>query len=67
MNLLVSKRASRENKVIENLLAAHGKMASAEVVDAKGLVMLSRYLWKLIHQLPDEQVDVIPPDEGNRD
>ena len=67
MNLLISKRTSRENKVIENLLAAHEKMASAEVVDAKGLVMLSRYLWKLIHQLPDEQVDVIPPDEGNRD
>lgn len=52
MSLFKSTRAEQINKLIDNLLFAQEKMASAEKVDARGLILLTRYLWKLIHQLP---------------
>ncbi len=63
MSLFKSTRAEQINKLIDNLLFAQEKMASAEKVDARGLILLTRYLWKLIHQLPDDLVEVVPPDQ----
>ena len=58
MQFVKSKRDAWENQFVENLLNAQSRMAQQEQVDAKGLVILSRFLWKLIHQLPDELIEV---------
>lgn len=59
MKLVKSKRDAWENQLVENLLNAQSQMARQEHVDAKGLVILSKFLWKLIHQLPDELIEAV--------
>ncbi len=67
MQFVKSKRDAWENQFVENLLNAQSQMAQQEHVDAKGLVILSRFLWKLIHQLPDELVEVVSCDKEQGD
>lgn len=44
--------------VLNNLLDAQKNMASAEKVDARGLILLSRFILRLLKQLDDEVVEL---------
>lgn len=44
--------------VLNNLLDAQKNMASAEKVDARGLIRLSRFILRLLEQLDDEVVEL---------
>lgn len=54
------------DNVLDNLLAAQKNMASAEKVDAKGLVFLSRFILRLLKQLDDEVVELCAEAEDKR-
>lgn len=43
--------------IFGNLLAAQKNMASAEKVDAKGLILLSRFILRILKQLDDEIIE----------
>ena len=43
--------------IFDNLLAAQKNMASAEKVDAKGLILLSRFILRILKQLDDEIIE----------
>ena len=50
--------------VLNNLLDAQKNMASAEKVDARGLVYLSRFILRLLKQLDDEVIELCAEAEG---
>lgn len=52
--------------VLNNLLDAQKNMASAEKVDAKGLILLSRFILRLLKQLDDEVVELASEAEDER-
>ena len=52
--------------VLNNLLDAQKNMASAEKVDAKGLVYLSRFILRLLKQLDDEAIELCAEAEDKR-
>ncbi len=52
--------------VLNNLLDAQKNMASAEKVDARGLILLSRFILRLLKQLDDEVVELTSEAEDER-
>ncbi len=52
--------------VLNNLLDAQKNMASAEKVDARGLVYLSRFILRLLKQLDDEVIELCAEAEDKR-
>lgn len=56
--MLMSLRKMLTDNVIDNLLVAQKNMASAEKVDAKELVYLSRSILRLLKQLDDEVIEL---------
>ncbi len=52
--------------VLNNLLDAQKNMASAEKVDARGLILLSRFILRLLKQLDDEVVELASEAEDER-
>ena len=52
--------------VLNNLLDAQKNRASAEKVDARGLVYLSRFILRLLKQLDDEVIELCAEAEDKR-
>ena len=52
--------------VLNNLLDAQKNMASAEKVDARELIRLSRFILRLLEQLDDEVVELASEAEDER-
>lgn len=52
--------------VLGNLLDAQKNMASAEKVDAKRLILLSRFILRLLKQLDDEVIKLSAEAEKQR-
>ena len=52
--------------VLNNLLDAQKNMASAEKVDAKRLILLSRFILRLLKQLDDEVIELSAEAEKQR-
>lgn len=52
--------------VLNNLLDAQKNMASAEKVDAKGLILLSRFILRILKQLGDEAIELGAEAEDKR-
>ena len=46
------------DEVLNNLLTAQKNMASAETTDAKGLILLSRFILHVLKQLDDEVINL---------
>ena len=46
--MIATRRKIYTDKILDNLLDAQKNMASAEKVDAKGLVYLSRFILRLL-------------------
>lgn len=56
--MIATRRKIYTDKILDNLLDAQKNMASAEKVDARGLVYLSRFILRLLEQLDDEVVEL---------
>ena len=51
--LKVSRRKMLMDEVLNNLLTAQKNMASAETTNAKGLILLSRFILRVLKQRDD--------------
>lgn len=56
--LKCSRKRIMQGEILTNLATAQKNMASAENVDARGLVYLSRFLLRLLEKLDDELVQL---------
>ena len=56
--LKVSRRKMLMDEVLNNLLTAQKNMASAETTNAKGLILLSRFILRVLKQLDDEVINL---------
>lgn len=56
--MICSRKKMVQRQVLCTLLDAQKNMASAEKVDARGLVYLSRFLLRLLEKLDDELVQL---------
>lgn len=56
--MICSRQKMVQRQVLYTLLDAQKNMASAEKVDARGLVYLSRFLLRLLEKLDDELIQL---------
>ena len=56
--MICSRKKMVQRQVLYTLLDAQKNMASAEKVDSRGLVYLSRFLLRLLEKLDDELVQL---------
>lgn len=56
--MLMSLRKMLTDNVIDNLLVAQKNMASAETVDVRSLILLSRFILRLLKQLDNELIEL---------
>lgn len=56
--MICSRKKMVQRQILNILLDAQKNMASAEKVDARGLVYLSRFLLRLLKKLDDELVQL---------
>lgn len=56
--MICSRKKMVQRQVLYTLLDAQKNIASAEKVDARGLVYLSRFLLRLLEKLDDELVQL---------
>lgn len=56
--MICSRKKMVQRQVLYTLLDAQKNMASAEKVDVRGLVYLSRFLLRLLEKLDDELVQL---------
>lgn len=56
--MTTTRRKLFTDTVFGNLLDAQKNMASAEKVDARGLIQLSRFILHLLKQLDDEVIEL---------
>ena len=54
------------DEVLNNLLTAQKNMASAETTNAKGLILLSRFILHVLKQLDDEVINLCSEAEEKR-
>ncbi len=64
-----TRRKFFTDEILGNLLNAQKNMASAEKVDARGLVLLSRFLLRILKKLGDETIELsgIEPQDSSSD
>lgn len=62
--MLMSLRKMLTDNVIDNLLVAQKNMASAETVDVRSLILLSRFILCLLKQLDNELIELGAEAEG---
>ena len=53
-----SRKRIMQGEILTNLATAQKNMASAENVDARGLILLIKFLLRLLDKLDDEILDV---------
>lgn len=56
--MIYSRKKNAQDTVLENLLEAQKNMAAAEKVDAIGLILLSRFLLRLLEKLDDKLIQM---------
>ena len=56
--LKCSRKRIMQGEILTNLATAQKNMASAENVDARGIILLSKFLLRLLDKLDDEILDV---------
>lgn len=56
--LIYSRKKNAQDTVLNNLLEAQKNMATAEKVDAIGLILLNRFLLRLLEKLDDKLVQL---------
>ena len=64
--MICSRKKMVQRQVLNVLLDAQKNMASAEKVDAKGLILLSRFILRILKQLGDEAIELGAEAEDKR-
>lgn len=64
--MTTTRRKLLTDSVLSNLLDAQKNMASAEKVDARGLILLSRFILRLLKKLDDEVIELRTEAENER-
>ena len=64
--MICSRKKMVQRQVLYTLLDAQKNMASAEKVDAKGLILLSRFILRILKQLGDEAIELGAEAEDKR-
>lgn len=64
--MTATRRKLFTDTVLSNLLDAQKNMASAEKVDARGLILLSRFILRLLKKLDDEVIELRTEAENER-
>lgn len=64
--LKFSRKRIMQGAILTNLATAQKNMASAEKVDARGLILLSKFLLRLLNKLDDEMVQLVTQDQQQR-
>lgn len=64
--MTTTRRKLLTDRVLSNLLDAQKNMASAEKVDARGLILLSRFILRLLKKLDDEVIELRTEAENER-
>ena len=55
-----------QGAILTNLADAQKNMASSEKVDARGLILVSKFLLRLLNKLDDEMVQLVTQDQQQR-
>lgn len=63
--LKCSRKRIMQGAILTNLATAQN-MASAEKVDARGLILVSKFLLRLLNKLDDEMVQLVTQDQQQR-
>lgn len=61
-----SRKRIMQGEILTNLATAQKNMASAEKVDARGLILVSKFLLRLLDKLDDEMVQLVTQDQQQR-
>ena len=61
-----SRKRIMQGAILTYLADAHKNMASAEKVDARGLILVSKFLLRLLDKLDDEMVQLVTQDQQQR-
>ncbi len=61
--MVYSRKKNAQDAMLGNLLEAQKNMAAAEKVDAIGLILLSRFLLRLLEKLDDELIQLAAEDQ----
>ena len=61
--MVYSRKKNAQDAMLGNLLEAQKNMAVAEKVDAIGLILLSRFLLRLLEKLDDELIQLAAEDQ----
>lgn len=64
--LKCSRKRIMQGAILTNLADAQKNMASAEKVDARGLILVSKFLLRLLDKLDDEMVQLVTQDQQQR-
>ena len=64
--MTATRRKLFTDTVLSNLLDAQKNMASAEKVDVRGLILLSRFILRLLKKLDDEVIELRTEAENER-
>ncbi len=62
-----SRKRIMQGAILTNLADAQKNMASSEKVDARGLILVSKFLLRLLDKLDDEILDVEVNNEQHAD
>lgn len=62
--MIATRRKIYTDKILDNLLDAQKNMASAETVDVRSLILLSRFILRLLKQLDNELIELGTEAEG---
>ena len=61
-----SRKRFMQGAILTNLVTAQKNMASSEKVDARGLILVSKFLLRLLNKLDDEMVQLVTQDQQQR-
>ena len=61
-----SRKRIMQGAILTNPADAQKNMASAEKVDARGLILVSKLLLRLLDKLDDEMVQLVTQDQQQR-
>jgi hypothetical protein len=64
--LKCSRKRIMQGAILTNLATAQKNMASAEKVDTRGLILVSKFLLRLLDKLDDEMVQLVTQDQQQR-
>lgn len=64
--MLYSLKRQKKSEIIQNLMKAQKNMASSENIDAIGLILLSKFLLRVLEKADDELIEFTSEEDKGR-